>query len=555
MNKKINFSKENKIKFMVTLSGFFLCVCDNIRNTGTGASWAFTNNLLGVFIFPFIAFRYKLKDFLKLPYYIFTAAVLIAAPFVFKAYAPGTDYDAQVWSGILDFLLYGLLFIRLIYQFLEKRNLRKNKEESKTQIKEKALKIKPLFILIFAFLFFSAISVNQTLWALGFLFMFTSYYLAPLKKEETSLIFEGLMNGIILAFFVIQSHAFLFRPFDTPRYVGFYQNSNNNAFFYNFVYAAFLGKLSIYKKKMTLKGADSLKGLKEHLHSPKLHYIITLIFASSMWCFVLLTMGRISLVGMLAVSLVYVLTEELIVYKKGIKGFLKKGFIMALIFVLMFVPVYSLVRYLPALRHHPIWFGDYREDSVFSWDPIDSEKYVSLEEFLNTLLMRTDYSLEDNPMIKITPLEFNKGVNLAIYNNIEYNSKLERALGIRRYVYAYFLSELNLEGHPELSPTVQISEDFTASHCHNSFLQCAYCYGILSGLLLLTISLLLPVLTLKKIKKAQGNPGEFKPEYMFLLSVFVFFFILSLAETLCFTGQMFFTLLFLLSLPFTSPEC
>ena len=73
--------------------------------------------------------------------------------------------------------------------------------------------------------------------------------------------------------------------------------------------------------------------------------------------------------------------EEVVTFKKGFKGFFTKGVLLFLVFIAMFLPVYGCARYIPALRHHPIWYDDYSEEKVHSWDPIDSEKYTSLDEF------------------------------------------------------------------------------------------------------------------------------------------------------------------------------
>lgn len=49
-----------------------------------------------------------------------------------------------------------------------------------------------------------------------------------------------------------------------------------------------------------------------------------------------------------------------------------------------------MTRYLPAVFHHPVWFwGEWSEDKVHSWDPWNSEKYVDIDELLETAVGRT----------------------------------------------------------------------------------------------------------------------------------------------------------------------
>ena len=59
------------------------------------------------------------------------------------------------------------------------------------------------------------------------------------KKEIVSVFW---LNGIILWFFVQQSIAFGFRPYDTIRYRGLYSGETQNGLFYMIVYCAFLVK-------------------------------------------------------------------------------------------------------------------------------------------------------------------------------------------------------------------------------------------------------------------------------------------------------------------------
>ena len=44
--------------------------------------------------------------------------------------------------------------------------------------------------------------------------------------------------------------------------------------------------------------------------------------------------------------------------------------------------IYVSIRYIPALRHHPIFIGRYSETRVHSWDPIDSDKYATFEDVI-----------------------------------------------------------------------------------------------------------------------------------------------------------------------------
>ena len=65
------------------------------------------------------------------------------------------------------------------------------------------------------------------------------------------------------------------------------------------------------------------------------------------------------------------------------------------IFALSFPLVFACVRFIPPLRHHPVWITEYSEDFVHSYDPWNSPKYTDLDEFFNTFLGRFDVNNVD----------------------------------------------------------------------------------------------------------------------------------------------------------------
>lgn len=545
---------DNIIRIICTACAFGLSYINNVRSIGNGAQWALAVNCIGFCMFPMIVMRYSLKDFLKLPYYIWTGVFLVLAYPAYLRFAPGTDYNGQTISAIINVGLYGIVAIRLVYQLFEKK-----------ASKEK-MRIRPAFIIWFAMLFLAAISINKAIWPIWFIVMFTGFFFAPSDKKMVENIFLGVIEGIIISFFVIQSKAFLYRPYDYVRYKGFFQNSNQNSMFYLFVYVAWLGKLAYLRFK----------------EANKWYYRFCLLMASAMWAFEMLTIGRVGLLAFVVVTIFFVLAEEIFIYKTKFIGFLKRGLLMFLLLVVTFVPVYGCVRYIPALRHHPVWFDDYNEEtSVFSWDPMDSEKYVSLKEFFETFLGRFDYGNMENELVEsestkkvaIRPLTrgvvLAGGVDIAVSESVlksvtavlmagssadnpfcdveVYENALEKALGIRRYIYGYFLQNMTVFGHEEVYPNVWIKSDYMIMHAHSSYLQFAYCYGILTGVLLLGLSLGVPIGTFVKMyKKGKAMPWYF----LFTMCAILGFAVISIAETACFVGYMLFSLLNICILPY-----
>lgn len=73
-----------------------------------------------------------------------------------------------------------------------------------------------------------------------------------------------------------------------------------------------------------------------------------------------------------------------IIMCSSFRHWLLQGILLSICIVLLFPVVYGCVRYLPTVLHHPVWFeGEYHEDySVHSYDPWNSDRYISFEEAL-----------------------------------------------------------------------------------------------------------------------------------------------------------------------------
>ena len=92
-----------------------------------------------------------------------------------------------------------------------------------------------------------------------------------------------------------------------------------------------------------------------------------------------------------AATVVYLLSSEIFILKNTfVKGFLLKGILMFVVFAASFPIVFACVRYIPPLRHHPIWITEYSEDFVHSYDPWNSEKYIEINEFFEVFTGRFD---------------------------------------------------------------------------------------------------------------------------------------------------------------------
>lgn len=327
-----------------------------------------------------------------------------------------------------------------------------------------ALKRRPKFHKFFSIcwllmMILMCVSRNELLWPYAYLVMFGTFYLVDYSKEEFAELLDGGTLGVIWAFFCFQIHAFLYRPFDSVRYLGFYTNGNNNALFYLFVLAAVIYKLN-----------NSIR----YQHN-KWWRLFWYLGVGTILSFVFMTIGR----GAWLVACVLVLLFlSQGARQKVIKSWFISGVTLVLAFCITFPICFGLVRYVPPLRHHPIWFdGEYSENKIHSWDPWDSEKYTDMDELLNIAFGRILKSLED--VAGASPLL------LKVYAQERFEPAISVEEGqngyvVRKTIYEYFFNNLNIWGHKEKEIGFQLHEGYWVGHAHNIYLQIGTQFGVIA---------------------------------------------------------------------------
>ncbi len=350
-------------RIVYTISLLALCGVAFVRGVGDGDWWHLAINCIGLCLFPILVIRFDAKSFLKISYAIWLVITSPIAVFlIIKFYYSMTHRNAFA-AMVIECVVYGLIFIRIIIGLIKK--------EFAGRLKE----FNPLIIAVVLFFILASASVNKATWPIYLGIVFTCFYMAPSDAKERERLFVSLADALIISFFLIQSFAFLHRPYDQARYVGAYTNSNVNGMFYFAVYLGWLAKYTYLRK-----------------HEAKKFFIVVhFLFASAMWSFALLTISRSILMAFVAATVVYLLSSEIFILKNTfVKGFLLKGLLMFVVFAASFPLVFACVRYIPPLRHHPIWITEYSEDFVHSYDPWNSEKYIEINELFEVFTGRFD---------------------------------------------------------------------------------------------------------------------------------------------------------------------
>ena len=494
-------------------------VVNYFRVNGTGGQWAFFNEFIGFSVFLMLVIRYGFKSFFKL---IYAGAIVISAlafyP-ILKAFAPQNDYCLQFAGRYINAVLCILLLIRAFIYFF--------KEEKR----ERSIKLSACLVIWALMMLACVASKNQSTWPMWAVVSLGSFYVIPLTREEKVSLTNGLVDGIIINFFIYQGLALLHRPYEVEwiRYCGFFSNSDCSAKFFTVSYAGFLTKYLILKKK------DSKLWLQ----------IVTFMFASAMWGFIFFTMTRSGFVGMTFTTLIFLILYKYLFDAKFL-GIVKVALGIVIIAVFSIPIIYVSIRYIPALRHHPIFIGRYSETRVHSWDPVDSDKYATFEDVIYSyydkyigsptgelrttnriLSIQKKYILEaeddTNQEVKLDTdvqaevsslaidgekvIEYKDGVNPGAdelhpaFIERSYNNTFEKLLGIRKYVYRYYFEKAGFRGNKEEYVTGNIGDGETYTSAHNSTLDFMSRYGYIAGVLFFVFQIIVFVQGLIHTKK------------------------------------------------------
>lgn len=560
---------------------YFLCflafeLIDFLRNTQNGDIWSAAVGGTGLVMMVLIFSEYPLKEW----HYGKHTRVYMA---IWTVCCLGIAGASALWQQHFILGIYKWTFFLGVWNvwwiFLV------GQEIVKRLWKAGSLRAKPdltgVLALVMAFLM--TFSRSGRLWPVWFAAMFGMFYVTRFTREKLEQLFEAMVDATIVAFFVIQIYAYGFRPYDVIRYLGAYPNSNVASLHYLVVYTMLLCKLHYLEKKNAKKGWR----------------IFFFLGAAGLLDFMFLTMGRTSWVTAIVITCFYGIFVIWKNWKKKFSGVIARGAALVAAFVVLFPVVFGTVRFLPAVLHHPVWYGgEYSIEKVHSFDPADSPKYIEMDEFLEAVFGRIvgtfykgdeagEASVAGNSTDNVVTVEAgtaggNAGagsadntvaentedgenadrenaepdnVNSAVAVDVSQTSYeiiekigpegMDEALNIRLSIYAAYLRDLNWFGHPDAEGHYQFTDiDYFSWHAQNVWLQMAFSYGIPSGILFLILTVLLFRKNFGILKNAGNVPYKIIPFFICLL-----FFVYGLMELDWNVGQYPLILLFITQHP------
>ncbi len=300
--------------------------------------WLITDNLVGVVVAFIIFSSYPVKEFTK-PFYIVWSVLGFLGEiggYVFW-YTHQIGHVMGYWITIpLNIWILGIAF----FKYIEKIFITK-------ELNIRFAKWEYFFV---ACMLLMLLSKSDYVWPIYFLIIFLMLWHSPFSEKDRFYIFKGILDGILIGFFLLQGKAFLFKTYVSVRYTGAYWNSNRNGALYLLVFTVFLARILICKKAKNSISADEdiIQATKRKL---EFQVILNVLMSSVVGALIMYTGSRTSLIGMVIMCLFYYLIgERTIAHEKWIR-IAQQFFVFIFSFVVMVPLIYYPICYLPIIRN------------------------------------------------------------------------------------------------------------------------------------------------------------------------------------------------------------
>lgn len=485
--------KRKRILYSICFIGLILI--DWVRGSQVGVRWMTAINLTGAFVSVVAMSRFSWKKEPRKHYLCWLGIWLMGSLVGFGIWRtnPGEIFLSQYLAGAFSVGTLGIAAIRI---WRENRNT-----------KDKKLGNHLLLACWVVMSVLMSASRMGELWPAWYLVVFLLFYMTDFSEKERRNLWDGLADALIISFFILQVFAYGFRPYDELRYKGAYGNCNMNALFYMVTYLALLYRIHSLKWQELREGVTVTR--KRKLAKGSLW-----VLAAGIWGFLFLTMTRTALLAIVAITIIYGVLEFRVIWGEKFSKILVRGAVFLLGIVLTFPMVYLTVRYLPTILHHPVWFdGEYTPEKIHSYEPWNSEKYVSPEELFEGLLNRLDAGKEEGISQSLAPAQEFPLLAAAevtaemLQQPEEYlltGEAAKSSMRIRLEIFKLYLKNMNLTGHELEEGYFQITEDYHAWHAQNVFLQVGFYYGIIAGILFVVLMAGLGIQSLRLVMKKRS---------------------------------------------------
>ncbi len=374
---------------------------------------------------------------------------------------------------------------------------------------------------------------ENKLWVLLYFLMFGVFFLTEYTSKEREDIWNGMIDGILVSFVIVQVAAFLLRPFDYDRYSGLHANSNSAGLYYLIVYVVCLCKLHL-------------------LHMQKAKKKVKFCFVLLAGCTLSLqfmTMCRTAWIVSVIATVFYGLIVMRKIWNSTWKKLIQSGVIIVLSMMITFVPVFMAARWIPTMVPIRTWYGEEwgSEFRVTRGESPFSEKYTDLDEFLESVFGRIVLTFQsanaNNPFVLKAYAAANE--EFERIELIEAEWLQDQGLRIRLSIYKAYWDDLTWFGNENTEGYYKFGDiNYQSWHAQNVWLQIAYYYGIPAGALLIVLTALLFINGYKKMVNHKNYPYSIIPFFTCLI-----YFGFGIMEVVWSLGQLALFLIFFVNMP------
>lgn len=496
---------------------------DVLGGLKAGDLWYIGANLTGVVMMLIIFSAYKLKVFVTVGNIIWTVLCLgtmIGLPY-YHIHQGATFHLWQVETAVLN-----VWWLFIIIKHMIVKAIRDKKIAIKWNLPAIVWGLMTLCMML---------SVYQNkLWAGWYFLMFGVFFLTEYTAKEREDIWNGMLNGLLVSFVIVQVAAFFLRPFDYDRYSGLHANPNSAALYYLIIYAVCLCKLHLLHMQRARKKAK----------------IGVLLLAGCSLSLQFMTMCRTAWIVSVLVTVFFGLAVMRKIWKSKWNKIIQSGVIIVLSMMITFVPVFMAARWCPTILPIRVWYGEEwgSEFRVTKGETPFSEKYTDLDEFLESVFGRIALTLQsanaNNPFVLRTYAASTSG-QFERVELVETKWSQDMGLRTRLTIYKAYWDDLTWVGNDNSKGYYKLGDiNYNSWHAQNVWLQLAYYYGIPAGVLFLGLTALLFIYSYKKMIIYKNYPYSVIPFFVCLV-----YFGFGTMEVVWSLGQLALFLIFFVNMP------
>jgi len=333
----------------------------------------------------------------------------------------------------------------------------------------------------------------EKVWVFTATFPFLAFLFTPDTFSANCRFLKNFSSGILLSFALVTLFCLAHRPYHywmLYRYGGIFHTVACTGMYLAVVFGVAFARLC---GKLRTRKSMLLFGMPE--------YFVTACAVG----FILLTMSRTAFLTT-AVTVLAIVGLTAVVYHKKIKRILSELGVLLGICLVSFPMVFTVVRMVPAVVNDPVRYDvEFQDRSfmIYEGDPIDSEKYMTVRRFFTTLFGRLQTSGHtDEEVRNIESLAWQEAGELACVGDglagfelpqfsaraAEYNHEQEDTNDIsngRFEIFRDYIKAIGWKGHPRMGPEDKNGNEY--AHAHNSYLQVAYNFGLIAGIVFLVL--------------------------------------------------------------------